>query len=289
MIRPHAGILLACLRRLETPSCVATQNPHYHQLYWYGSRRTSARPTNPNKKNHDMPKRFSIFSALTLVCLLVLPSVFAQDKDAAKKPEPPAHEPIGYFLGISVGQQMSQTGFKPGDFDIEALLAGFNDGLQQKEAALTDDQLKETQAKIQALLQKRQQEMQLAQQQKGAKFLADNASKDGVKTLEGGVQYKVLTAGKGDSPALTDTVKVHYTGTLIDGKVFDSSVQRGEPATFRVNQVIKGWQMALQEMKVGDKWMLYIPSDLAYGERGSQGAIGPNEVLVFEVELLAIQ
>ena len=131
--------------------------------------------------------------------------------------------------------------------------------------------------------------MQAAQQKKGAKFLADNAKKEGVKTLEGGVQYKVLTAGEGDSPALTDTVKVHYTGKLIDGNVFDSSVQRGEPATFRVNQVIKGWQMALQEMKVGDKWMLYIPSDLAYGERGSQGAIGPNEVLVFEVELLAIQ
>ena len=127
------------------------------------------------------------------------------------------------------------------------------------------------------------------QKAKGTKFLADNKTKDGVKTLEGGVQYKVLTSGKGESPALTDTVKVHYTGRLINDKVFDSSVQRGEPATFRVNQVIKGWQMALQKMSVGDKWMLYIPSDLAYGERGSQGAIGPNEVLIFEVELLAIQ
>ncbi len=120
-------------------------------------------------------------------------------------------------------------------------------------------------------------------------YLAANAKKEGVKTLQGGVQYKVIKAGDGPSPGPTETVKVHYTGKLINGTTFDSSVERGQPATFQVNQVIKGWQMALQQMKVGSKWMLYIPSDLAYGERGSQGAIGPNEVLVFEVELLAIQ
>ncbi len=124
---------------------------------------------------------------------------------------------------------------------------------------------------------------------KGQEYLVANSKKEGVKQLKGGVQYKVIDEGKGESPELTDTVKVHYTGRLIDGTMFDSSVQRGEPATFRVGQVIKGWQMALQEMKVGDKWMLYIPSELAYGEQGSAGAIGPNEVLVFEVELLAIQ
>ena len=98
-----------------------------------------------------------------------------------------------------------------------------------------------------------------------------------------------MKAGNGATPKPTDTVSVHYTGKLIDGTVFDSSVQRGQPASFQVNQVIQGWQMALQKMKVGDKWMLYIPSDLAYGERGSAGAIGPNEVLVFEVELLGVQ
>lgn len=231
-----------------------------------------------------MYKPLLMFIAVGVHCLPLQSNAIAQD-DGAKT----SQEQIGYFLGISVGQQMRQTGFKPGDFDTGALLAGFNDGLQEKEAALTDEQLKETQTKIQALLQNRQQEMQAAQRQKGTKFLADNAENEGVKTLEGGVQYKVLTSGEGLSPKLTDTVKVHYTGKLINGRVFDSSVQRGEPATFRVNQVIKGWQMALQEMKVGDKWMLYIPSDLAYGERGSQGAIGPNEVLVFEVELLDIQ
>lgn len=233
-----------------------------------------------------MPTRLSIFGAVTVLCLSVLPSAFAQDEDTAKKP---AHEPIGYFLGISVGQQMSQTGFRPGDFDVAALVAGFNDGLQKKDAALSDEQLAATSAKIQTLLQTRQQELMSAQKSKGTKFLAENAKKDGVKTLDSGVQYKVLTAGKGESPALTDTVSVHYTGKLIDGKVFDSSVQRGKPATFPVNGVIKGWQMALQKMSVGAKWMLYIPSELAYGERGSQGAIGPNEVLVFEVELLEIK
>ncbi|MGB7327184.1 MAG: FKBP-type peptidyl-prolyl cis-trans isomerase [Rubripirellula sp.] len=207
--------------------------------------------------------------------------VNAQEKDAAKV-ERTESQSIGYFLGVSVGQQMSQNGFELGDIDIEAMLAGFKDGINKAEASMSDDELRETQARIQKLLETRLRG-------KGINYLAANAKKEGVKELEGGLQYKVLTAGEGESPAATDTVKVHYTGTLIDGTVFDSSVKRGEPATFRVNQVIKGWQMALQEMKVGDKWMLYIPSDLAYGERGSPGAIGPHEVLVFEVELLEIQ
>ena len=154
---------------------------------------------------------------------------------------------------------------------------------------MTNEQFAAAQGKIQAMLTKRQAEMSAAQKAKGTKFLADNAKKEGVKTLEGGVQYKVLKAGNGATPKPTDTVSVHYTGKLIVGTVFDSSVQRGQPASFQVNQVIQGWQMALQKMKVGDKWMLYIPSDLAYGERGSAGAIGPNEVLVFEVELLGVQ
>ncbi len=213
-----------------------------------------------------------------LLCLLLIAphSLTAQD-DAVKD-----SKSIGYFLGVSVGQQMSQNGFEIGDIDIESMLAGFKDGINKAEAKMSDDELRETQQKIQKLLETRVR-------QKGVNFLAENAKKEGIEQLGEGLQYKVLTAGKGESPSATDTVKVHYTGTLIDGEVFDSSVKRGEPATFRVNQVIKGWQTALQKMKVGDKWMLYIPSDLAYGERGSQGAIGPHEVLIFEVELLEIQ
>ncbi len=208
-------------------------------------------------------------------------------QDAAKKPASD-NETIGYFLGISVGQQMSQSGFQLTDLDLDALKAGFADGLAGKEPALTAEQLRETQGKIQALLEMRQQEMLAQKKEEGQKWLAENAKKEGVKALEQGLQYKVLTAGKGASPTAADTVRVHYTGKLTNGEVFDSSVERGQPAEFRVGQVIPGWTMALQKMKVGDKWMLYIPSDLAYGERGSQQTIGPNEVLIFEVELLDI-
>jgi FKBP-type peptidyl-prolyl cis-trans isomerase FklB len=123
----------------------------------------------------------------------------------------------------------------------------------------------------------------------GAAFLAENAKKDGVNTTATGLQYKIIKSGAGDSPKPTDTVKVHYHGTLIDGTVFDSSVQRGEPISFPVTGVIPGWVEALQLMKVGDKWQLFIPAKLAYGEQSPTPVIAPNSVLIFEVELLAIQ
>ncbi|MFK8114509.1 MAG: FKBP-type peptidyl-prolyl cis-trans isomerase [Rubripirellula sp.] len=229
--------------------------------------------------------RLFMLGASSLFCLTTTFHVAAQDGDAKKT----VADPVGYFLGLSVGQQMRQSGFRDGDLDINGVMAGFQDGLDGKPSALTDEQLQSTQEKIQTLLQARRATLVKEQKEAGVKFLTANAKKEGVKSLEDGVQYKVLTAGKGESPALTDTVKVHYTGKLINGTVFDSSVQRGEPATFRVGQVIKGWQSALQKMKVGDKWMIYIPSDLGYGERGAGGSIGPNEVLTFEVELLEIQ
>ena len=123
----------------------------------------------------------------------------------------------------------------------------------------------------------------------GELFLAENGKKEGVKTTASGLQYKVVKSGSGKTPAVTDTVKVHYHGTLIDGTVFDSSVDRGEPVTFPVNGVIPGWTEALQLMKEGDKWQLVIPSKLAYGENGAGGKIGPNAVLQFDVELLGIE
>lgn len=225
----------------------------------------------------------SLLPATILLALAsVLPTADAQDNPGAAKVERSETQQIGYFLGVSVGQQMAQNGFRLADIDIESMLDGFKDGINQAEASMTDDELRDTQLKIQQLLETRAS-------QKGIDFLAENAKQQGIQMLEGGLQYKVLTPGTGESPSATDTVKVHYTGKLINGETFDSSVARGEPATFRVNQVIKGWQMALQKMKTGGKWMLYIPSDLAYGERGSPGAIGPHEVLVFEVELLEIQ
>lgn len=236
-----------------------------------------------------MFKRFLIAGVLTICQVAIVQSVKAQDTPQVAAADMPADKLVGYFLGFSVGQNMGQSGFKATDLSLESFLAGFKDGVAVKEPALSEAQLKAAQEMIQTMLQKRQVEMATAQKAKGVNFLAANAKKEGVKILESGVQYKVLKAGTGASPKPTDTVKVHYTGKLIDGSVFDSSVARGEPASFRVDQVIKGWQMALQSMKVGDKWTLYIPSELAYGERGSQGAIGPNEVLEFEVELLGIQ
>ena len=132
---------------------------------------------------------------------------------------------------------------------------------------------------------------QIAQEglEKGRAFLEENGKRPGVVTLESGLQYEILVEGKGEIPTAEDNVKVHYHGTLIDGTVFDSSVERGEPATFRTTGVIKGWVEALQLMPVGSKWKLYIPSDLAYGQRGSGKLIGPNQTLIFEVELLEIE
>jgi FKBP-type peptidyl-prolyl cis-trans isomerase len=238
-----------------------------------------------------MFNRFLLFVVPLALALTTLSTVRAQDEKGKQeqKVESTVSDPIGYFLGLSVGQQMRQSGVRSGDFDVEGLMAGFTDGMAKKESALTDKQLAETQKKIQSLLQDRRKEQLSESKVKGEAYLVANSKRKGVKQLKGGIQYKVIDQGDGKSPELTDTVKVHYTGKLIDGTMFDSSVKRGEPAVFRVGQVIKGWQMALQKMKVGDKWMLYIPSDLAYGEQGSPGAIGPNEVLVFEVELLAIQ
>lgn len=236
-----------------------------------------------------MFKSFLIAGAMTICPVAIVQSVTAQETPPVADAGMSENELIGYFLGFSVGQNMGQSGFKVEDMKLEAFLKGFQEGVALKQPAMTNEQLQATQGKIQALLTKRQGEMLAVKKAKGLQFLADNAKKEGINTMDGGVQYKVLKAGSGPSPKPDDTVKVHYTGKLINGSVFDSSVQRGQPASFQANQVIKGWQMALQKMKVGDKWMLYIPSDLAYGERGSQPAIGPNEVLVFEVELLGIQ
>ena len=204
-------------------------------------------------------------------------------------------DPIGYFLGFSVGQSFAQQGFQVEDFTNDGMAQGLADSLAGNDPGLTDEQLAQVQGKIQAMLQKRQaaradetRKQAVANLEKSSVWLEQNAKVAGVKELSKGVYYKVVTEGDGGSPAPTDTVRVHYTGKLTNGEIFDSSVQRGEPAEFPVNGVIQGWQLALQKMKVGSKWMLFIPPNMAYGERGSQPKIGPNEVLVFEVELLEI-
>lgn len=187
-----------------------------------------------------------------------------------------------FYLGYLNGSQFLQM--KMTDLNIEALVAGLNSAMKKVDVK-TDPQM------MNVFLQQYFQELQMriAQEnlEKGEKFLAENAKKEGVDTLADGIQYKVLTKGEGALPQATDVVRVHYKGTLIDGTEFDSSYNRGEPAEFPLNRVISGWTKAIQAMPVGSKWIIYIPSKEAYGQRGA-GPIGPNETLIFEVELLDI-
>ncbi|MBK7343970.1 MAG: FKBP-type peptidyl-prolyl cis-trans isomerase [Saprospiraceae bacterium] len=190
---------------------------------------------------------------------------------------------LSYSLGILVGDNLSKQGFEKLD------IASLADGLK---AAITKSDMKLDQAAanqvVQQYMQKKDEAKFADAVANAAAFFAENGKKPGVKSLPSGLQYEVINAGSGASPGLTDKVTTHYHGTLLDGTVFDSSVDRGEPASFPVNGVIKGWTEALQLMKVGDKWRLYVPSDLAYGSRGAGAKIPPFTPLIFEVELISI-
>ncbi|QDT30749.1 Peptidyl-prolyl cis-trans isomerase Mip precursor [Gimesia panareensis] len=196
---------------------------------------------------------------------------------------------VSYGIGFNLGQNLMRDNL---DLDPQILAKGIIDAMTKQKPQMTEDEIRATLLAFQEQLRKdAQTKMEKAAQAnvaKGKKFLADNAKKEGVKTTKSGLQYKVIKSGKGKTPKLTDEVTTHYRGTLIDGTEFDSSYKRKQPATFPVNRVIGGWTEALQLMKEGDKWQLFIPSDLAYGERGSGPDIGPNEVLIFDIELLKV-
>ena len=191
-----------------------------------------------------------------------------------------------YAIGLNVGRNIRGDGL---ELDLEILIRGVRDAMTGANPQLSDSELSKVMMGIEQEMIRRVQELAAKNLMEGRAFLAANKKKRGVITLESGLQYTVLKEGEGDSPKVSDTVTTHYHGTLIDGTVFDSSVERGRPATFGVGKVIRGWTEALQKMKVGDKWKLFIPNDLAYGPQGAGGAIGPNAVLVFEIELLSIQ
>ncbi|MBB6523167.1 FKBP-type peptidyl-prolyl cis-trans isomerase [Pseudoteredinibacter isoporae] len=191
-----------------------------------------------------------------------------------------------YGIGRQMADQLAQSPF-PG-FDREAALAGFTDAIQGEDSKVSPADINAAFQAIQAKLQAEEAERSKVMAKEGEDFLANNAKRGEVSITDSGLQYEVLQAGEGEVPKATDTVSVHYHGTLIDGTVFDSSVDRGQPAEFPVTGVIAGWVEALQLMPVGSKWKLFIPYQLAYGERGAGGAIGPYSALVFEVELLAI-
>jgi FKBP-type peptidyl-prolyl cis-trans isomerase FklB len=197
---------------------------------------------------------------------------------------------ISYAIGMNIGTNLHRQSV---DVDPKILQQGLEDSLAGGKTLLSEDEAKATLTQFQTeMRQKQQEKMQQAgatNKKEGDDFLAANKTKEGVVTLPSGLQYKILTAGTGPKPTASDSVVCNYRGTLIDGKEFDSSYKRGQPATFPVGGVIKGWTEALQLMPVGSKWQLFVPSDLAYAERGSGPDIGPNATLIFEVELLSIQ
>jgi len=190
---------------------------------------------------------------------------------------------VSYSLGLNVAKNVKTQGLE--DVNIDAILKAFNDVYSDNEPMISEMDAGQC---LNTYFQKAQLAKSGVSKEAGIAFLAENKSKDGVITTESGLQYEIITDGTGQKPGLEDKVTTHYHGTLIDGTVFDSSVDRGEPVSFPVNGVIPGWTEALQIMSVGSKYKLYVPSELAYGERGAGGAIGPNEALIFEVELISI-
>lgn len=209
-------------------------------------------------------------------------------KDALKTTK----DKVSYSIGINIGSNLKMNNF---DLDVPLLLKGLKDAFLNDttvQRLMTDEEVTQTINAFQQELGEKQKKMQeevgVKNKAEGEKFLAENKKKEGVVTLPSGLQYKVIKTGNGKTPKATDTVLAHYTGTLINGTKFDSSIDRGEPTQFPVNGVIKGWTEALQHMKEGDKWYLYVPSDLAYGPRGVNQMIGPNTTLIFEVELIKV-
>ena len=219
-----------------------------------------------------------IFFAST-VLLAGIPTILVAADNADLKTDP---EKNGYSVGYDVGRSIKRQIM---GVDTDSMARGLKDGASGAAPALPDSEM---QQRFAAVRQESAQKIMEKNKQDGEAYLAKNKGTKGVKTTASGLQYKVITAGKGKLPTADDTVTVNYRGTLIDGTEFDSSYKRNQPATFPVKGVIPGWTEALQLMKEGSKWMVYIPSNLAYAERGAGNFIGPNSALIFEVELLSI-
>jgi len=225
--------------------------------------------------------------AMAVCAMVAFPGAsFAADAPELKGDK----EKVSYSIGMDIGGNLRRGSV---EVDPDVLAKGLKDSYVGGKTLLTEDQARQAIEDFQkTLMARKAEEMQkLSEKNKadGEKFLAENAKKEGVKSLPSGLQYKEITPGKGKSPKATDTVTTHYRGTLIDGTEFDSSHKRGEPISFPVSGVIAGWTEALQLMKEGAKWQLFIPSNLAYGERGAGRDIGPNATLIFEVELISVK
>jgi FKBP-type peptidyl-prolyl cis-trans isomerase FklB len=216
--------------------------------------------------------------------------IACNDKGSAKLET--QKDKVSYIIGQNIGRSFKQQSLDAEVIDLKKLVVGIEDALAGKEGPITQEQMAEIMNAFQQQMTARADSMNKVKGESnmkdGEEFLAKNAMEQGVVTLPSGLQYKILKEGKGVKPKSTSMVTVHYTGTLIDGKKFDSSRDRGQPATFPVNGVIAGWTEALQLMAPGAHWMLYIPSNLAYGDRAAGPEIGPNSTLIFDVELVSV-
>ncbi len=232
-------------------------------------------------------KRAFATLATASICLLVQ-SAWAADNQGTQLKD--KKDKISYSIGVDVGKSIQKQKI---DINPEPFMAGFKDGQADKPTLMTDEEIRQTLMALQTeMLEKQKTDMKEAATKnlaEGQKFLDDNKKKKDIVTTASGLQYRIIKEGKGDSPKATDVVTTHYRGKLINGKEFDNSYNRGEPVKFAVNGVIPGWTEALQLMKPGAKWELFIPSKLAYGENGVGQIIGPNSALVFEVELLTVE
>lgn len=213
----------------------------------------------------------------------------AMEKKVSRQKPSGKLEKVSYSLGVDVGTTIAKQGL---DVDSQMFLQGIRDGLAGTEPLLSQEEMQSTLMEFQQEVAKKRAEEQAqsaaANKKEAEQFLAENKKKEAVKVAESGLQYEVLEQGTGKSPDADDRVKVHYRGTLLSGEEFDSSYSRGEPTEFRVGQVIEGWKEAIQKMKEGGHWKIYLPPELAYGERGVPPTIGPNEVLIFDVKLLGV-
>jgi FKBP-type peptidyl-prolyl cis-trans isomerase FklB len=222
------------------------------------------------------------FITALAVLALTMP-VFAQEKSPQLKD---TKDKVSYSIGLNIGFNFKKQNM---EINTDALMAGVKDAISGKKPLLDENQVRETMTTWTKEITEKQKAMAEKNATEGEKFLAENKKKEGVKTTPSGLQYKVAKEGAGPQPKESDTVTVNYRGTLIDGTEFDSSYKRGEPATFPVTGVIKGWTEALLLMKVGSKYQLFIPPNLAYGERAMGPDISPNSTLIFEVELMSIK
>jgi FKBP-type peptidyl-prolyl cis-trans isomerase FklB len=228
---------------------------------------------------------------MRILCIAVLTvAFFAGQAVAAEKVTIKSEKgKRSYSIGYNIGTNLKQESF---DIDPDLVAKGLREALSGKKAAMTEQEIRETltafQQEIMAKRNAKMKEIADKNKAEGDAFLAANKTKPGITVLPSGLQYKIITEGKGDSPKPTSKIKAHYRGTLIDGTEFDSSYKRGTPADFDLDKIIAGWREALPLMKEGAKWQIFVPSNLAYGDRGQGPVIGPNSVLIFEIELISI-